>query len=420
VADAPKSSSSKPGESVRMKAPLEGIRIVDMTSVVVGPLCTQMLADYGADVIKIEAPPGGDIARTLAGRGVTELMSGKFVHLNRNKRSLALDLKKPGGKEALQRLLQVSDVLVWNVRPPAMARLGFSYADVKAINPKIVYVGMFGFGQDGRYRNKPAYDSIIQGSAGVAALNHLALGEPRYLPMVMADRSVGLIATQMILLALFHRERTGEGSAIEIPMFENMAKYVLEEHMYLKTFEPPLGPAADPRLIDPNAKPLKTKDSWVCITANTNAQAFAVFDAIGRPELKEDPRFNSVAARFKNVRDYFAIRAEGLLQKTTAEWVEIFDRMDVPAMPYHTLDSLMQDPHLAEVGFFQEVAHPTEGTIRNMRLPNKTSFSPRTELQGAPKLGQHSVDVLREAGLDEREIAALVANGGVIDGRLGK
>ncbi len=408
------------GKADKMKAPLEGIRVVDMTSVVVGPLCTQTLADYGADVIKIEAPPGGDIARTLAGRGVTPLMSGKFVHLNRNKRSLALDLKKPGGKEALQRLLRISDVLVWNVRPPAMKRLGLAYDDVKAVNPKIVYVGMFGFGQDGRYRSKPAYDSIIQGSAGVAALNHLALGEPRYLPMVMADRSVGLIATQMILLALFHRERTGEGAAIEIPMFENMAKYVLEEHMYLKTFEPPLGPAADPRLIDPNARPLKTRDSWVCITANTNAQAFAVFDAIGRPELKDDPRFNSVAARFKNVRDYFAIRAEGLLQKTTAEWVEIFDRVDVPAMPYHTLDSLMEDPHLDDVGFFQRIDHPTEGSIRNMRLPNKTSFSPRAQVQGAPKLGQHSVEVLQEAGLDARAIEALIENGGVIDGRLGK
>src|SRR5690606_10132556 len=387
---------------------------------VVGPLCTQTLADYGADVIKIEVPPNGDIARTLAGRAVTPLMSAKFIHLNRNKRSLALDLKKPGGKEALQRLLRISDVLVWNVRPPAMARLGLAYEDVKAINPRIIYVGMFGFGQDGRYRNKPAYDSIIQGSAGVAALNHMATGEPRYLPMVMADRSVGLIATQMILLALFHRERTGEGSAIEIPMFENMAKYVLEEHMYLKTFEPPLGPVGDPRLIDPNARPLKTKDSWVCISANTNAQAFAVFEAIGRPELKDDPRFNTVAARFKNVRDYFAIRAEGLLQKTTAEWMEIFDRLDVPAMPYHTLDSLMEDPHLAEIGFFQLREHPTEGKIRNMRLPNKTSFSARTEWERAPKLGQHSVEVLREAGLDEAEIAALIDNGGTIDGRLQK
>jgi len=401
-----------------MKAPLEGIRVVDMTSVVVGPLCTQTLADYGADVIKIEAPPGGDIARTLAGRGVTPLMSGKFLHLNRNKRSLALDLKKPGGKEALRRLLAIADVLVWNIRPPAMARLGLSYEDVKAINPRIVYVGMFGFGQDGRYRDKPAYDSIIQGSAGVAALNHMATGEPLYLPIVMADRTVGLIATQMILMALYHREKTGEGASIQIPMFENMAKYVLEEHMYLKTFDPPLGPVADPRLMDPNAKPLKTKDSWICISANTNDQAFGIFEAIGRPELKDDPRFNTVANRFKNVREYFAIRAEGLKQKTTAEWIEILDRLDVPAMPYHTLDSLMEDPHLAEVGFFQTVEHPTEGRIRNMRLPNKTSFSARREFRGAPKIGQQSVDVLRDAGLSEEEIRALIANGGVIDGRL--
>ena len=403
-----------------MKAPLEGIRVVDMTSVVVGPLCTQMLADYGADVIKIEAPPGGDIARSLAGRAVTPLMSGKFIHLNRNKRSLALDLKKEGGLAALKRLLDVSDVLVWNIRPPAMARLGLSYEQVKAVNPQLIYVGMFGFGQDGRYKNKPAYDSIIQGAGGVAALNHMANGEPRYLPIVMADRTVGLIATQMILLALFHRSRSGEGASLEIPMFENMAKFVLEEHMYLKTFEPPLGPVADPRLMDPNAKPLPTKDSWICISANTNAQAFAIFEAIGRPELKDDPRFNSVAARFKNVREYFAIRAEGLRQKTTAEWVEILDRLDVPAMPYHTLDTLMDDPHLADAGFFQLVDHPTEGKIRNMRLPNKTSFNARRQMMGAPKLGQHSVEVLRDAGLADAEIQVLIGSSAVIDGRLGR
>jgi len=401
-----------------MKSPLEGIRVVDMTSVVVGPLCTQMLADYGADVIKIEAPPGGDIARTIAGRGVTPLMSGKFMHLNRNKRSLALDLKKPGGKEALRCLLETSDVLVWNIRPPAMARLGLSYEEVKAINPKIIYVGMFGFGQDGRYRNKPAYDAIIQGSAGIAGLNHRAYGEPRYLPIVMADRTVGLIATQMILLALYHRSATGEGSAIEIPMFENMAKFVLEEHMYLQTFDPPLGKMGDPRLMDPNATPLKTKDSWICISANTNDQAFAIFEAIGRPELKDDPRFCSVAARFENVKEYFAIRATGLKEKTTAEWIEILDRLDVPAMPYNTLESLMKDPHLADAGFFQTLEHPTEGKVRNMRLPNKTSFAARAEIKGAPKLGQHSIDVLRDAGLSEADIQALLDQGGVIDGRL--
>lgn len=402
-----------------MKTPLGGVRIVDMTSVVVGPLCTQMLADYGADVIKVEAPPAGDLARSIAGAAVTPLMSAKFIHLNRNKRSLALDLKKPRAMDAFKRLLKVSDVLIWNIRPPAMKRLGLSYEEVKAINPRIIYVGMFGFGQDGRYRDKPAYDSIIQGSVGIAALNHMAYGVPRYLPIVMADRSVGLIATQMVLLALYHRGVTGEGSAIEIPMFENMAKYVLEEHMYLKTFDPPLGSVADPRLMDSNATPLKTNDSWICISANTNQQAFAIFEAIGRPELKDDPRFNSVAARFKNVSEYFAIRAEGLKQKTTGEWVEILDRLDVPAMPYHTLESLMQDPHLADAGFIQTIDHPYEGRIRNLRLPNKTSFSARAPVEGAPKFGQHSAEVLRDAGLDDAEVAALISAGAVIDGRLG-
>ena len=402
-----------------MTAPLAGIRVIDMTSVVVGPLATQTLADYGADVIKLEAP-GGDLVRNMAGRAITPNMSGKFLHLNRNKRSLVLDLKKPAAHAALLRLLEGADVLIWNVRPPAMARLKLSYEDVRRVNPKIIYCGMFGFGQDGRYRDKPAYDSIIQGSAGVAALHHMATGEPRYVPMVMADRSVGLITVQMILLALFHRSRTGEASSIELPMFENMANYVLTEHMVLQTFEPPLGPCGDPRLLDPEQRPLPTKDSFICISANTNAQAFALFDAIGRPELKTDPRFNSVTARFKHVKEYFAVRAQHLRAKTTAEWVEIFDRHDVPAMPYHTLDSLMHDPHLADVGFFELKDHPTEGRIRNMKLPNKFSAGARSDYLPAPKLGQHSVEVLREAGLSAADIEALIASGATLDGRLQK
>ena len=304
--------------------PLEGIRVVDLTSVVVGPLATQILADHGADVIKVESP-GGDLGRTIGGLGVTPGMGPKFLHLNRNKRSLVLDLKKAAGHQALLRLIERADVLVWNVRPASMARMKLGYDDVRAVNPKIIYCGMFGFGQRGRYRQKPAYDSIIQGSAGIAALYHRAAGEPRYLPMVMADKTVGLIAVQMILMALFQRERTGEGQSIEIPMFENMAAFVLSEHMYMKTFDPPRGQTGDPRLLDPQAKPLATKDGWICVSANTNAQAFALFDAIGRAELKTDPRFNSVAARFRNVGEYFRIRAEALKEKTTAEWLEIFD-----------------------------------------------------------------------------------------------
>ncbi|MDB5904791.1 MAG: CoA transferase [Betaproteobacteria bacterium] len=399
--------------------PLEGVRIVDLTSVVVGPLATQILADHGAEVIKVESP-GGDLGRTIGGLGVTPGMGPKFLHLNRNKRSIVLDLKKPEGYQALMKLIERADVLVWNVRPDSMARMKLSYDDVRAVNPKIIYCGMFGFGQGGRYRRKPAYDSIIQGSAGVAALNHRALGEPRFLPMVIADKTVGLIAVQMMLMALFSRERTGEGQAIEIPMFENMAAFVLSEHMYMKTFDPPRGPTGDPRLLDPQAKPLATRDGWICISANTNAQAFAFFDGIGRPELKTDPRFDSIAARFRNVGEYFRIRAESLKEKTTAQWLEIFDACDVPAMPYHTLDSLMEDPHLQEVGLFQRIEHPTEGSIVNMDLPNKLSRGARSDFNPAPKIGQHSVEILREVGYSDSDIDAFVAGKVTVDGRIQK
>lgn len=399
--------------------PLEGIRVIDLTSVVVGPLATQTLADYGAEVIKVESP-AGDLGRTIGGLGVTPGMGPKFLHLNRNKRSIVLDLKKPAGYEALTKLIERSDVLVWNVRPTSMQRMKLGHDDVRAMNPRIIYCGMFGFGQDGRYREKPAYDSIIQGSAGVAALYHRAAGEPRYLPMVMADKTVGLIAVQMILMALFHRERTGEAQAIEIPMFENMATFVLSEHMYLKTFQPPRGPTGDPRLLDPQAKPLQTKDGWICVSANTQAQAFALFDAIGRPELKTDERFSTIAARFRNVGEYFRIRAEALKEKTTAEWLEIFDHSDVPAMPYHTLDSLMEDPHLQDVGLFATIEHPTEGNVINMTLPNKLSKGARSDFTPAPKLGQHSVEILGEIGYSDQDIARMVESKVTVDGRIRK
>ncbi|MEQ1773297.1 MAG: CoA transferase, partial [Burkholderiales bacterium] len=385
----------------------------------VGPLATQIMADHGADVIKVEAP-SGDIVRSLAGKGRNPNMSGKFLHLNRNKRSIALDLKKPAAYDALLKILSSADVMVWNMRPPAMKRLKLTYEDVSKVNPKIITCGMYGFGQDGRYKNKPAYDSIIQGSGGIAALYHMATGEPRYLPMVVADRTVGLIAVQMILMALYHRERTGEGQAIELPMFENIVKATLEEHMYLRTFVPPTGEKCgemgDPRLIDPQSRPLPTKDGYISISANTDAQAFAVFDAFGKPELKTDPRLCNVAARFKNTAFYFATRAEGLKQKTTKEWIEIFDRTDVPAMPFQTLDQILEDPHLKDIGFFETIEHPTEGKIINMKLPNKLSRGARTDFRHAPKIGQQTVEILREAGFSDNDIDALTKSGAAVDG----
>ena len=399
--------------------PLEGVSIIDMTSVVVGPLATQILADHGAEVIKVETR-SGDLVRNMNGKSVTPGMGAKFLHLNRNKRSIVLDLKNPDGHAALLKLIARADVLVWNVRPPSMARMKLSYDDVCKVNPGIIYCDIFGFGQDGRYRDKPAYDSIIQGSGGMAALNHRAAGEPRYLPMVVADKTVGLIAVQMICMALYRKSKTGEGCSIEIPMFENLAKFVLEEHMYLKTFDPPLGETGDPRLLDPLNKPIPTKDSWICISANTNKQAFAFFDAIGRPELKTDPRFSSVQARFANVAEYFDVRMNGLQTRPTAEWLKIFDDNDVPAMPYHTLDSLLEDPHLQDAGFFEMKDHPTEGRTRSMRLPNKWSCGTREGWSPAPKLGEQSVEILREAGLSEADIQKLITDGATLDGRLGK
>ena len=273
-----------------MGGALAGIRVVDLTTVVVGPTATLFLADYGADVIKVEAP-GGDLLRTLGGKSNSGQLSGKFTHFNRNKRSLALDLKREEGREALHRLLATADVFIANVRPAALARLGLDAEALRSRYPRLVVCNLMGFGSAGRYRDRPAYDTIIQGFAGVTDTNRRALGEPRFVPMVFADHIVGLIATQCIIAALFQRDRTGEGQAIEVPMFENVAAFVLAEHMGDLSFVPPRGPSGDLRVLDPLGKPVATKDGYICVSANTDAQAFALFDAIGRPELKSDPAF---------------------------------------------------------------------------------------------------------------------------------
>ena len=389
---------------------LAGIRVIDLTSVVIGPLCTQILADHGADVIKVESPEG-DIARHLGGRGRTPGMAPKFLHLNRNKRSICLDLKPPSGLAALLRLLESADVMTWNVRPASMARLKLAYDDVCKVNPKIIYCGMFGFGQRGRYAAVPAYDPIIQGSAGVAGLYEKAFGEPRYVPYVLADRTGGLIAVQMIAMALFHRERSGLGQSIEVPMFENMATQVLTEHLYNRTYVPPIGEAGDPRLLNEFYAPSKTLDGYLALSANTDAQVFPLFDAMGLSHLRTDPRFCDVAARFKNVHENYRLRAEGLKKQTTAYWLELCRRHDIPAAPYHTLESLIDDPHLADVGLLRQREHPTEGAILDLVPANTLSGGARSDWLPAPHLGEQTEAILREAGFAAAEIAALVAEG---------
>ena len=390
--------------------PLAGVRVVDLTTVVVGPICSRTLADYGADVIKVEAP-GGDLLRTMAEGNRNPSMSGKFINFNRNKRSIVLDLKKPQGHAALLRLIARADVFVSNVRPEGLARAGLDHASLAKDNPKLIHCSILAFGRGGRYFNRPAYDPVIQSLSGVAGTIARATGEPRFVPMVMSDHTSGLIAAQCIGFALYRREKTGKGEAIDVPMLENMASFVSSEHLGAATFDPAVGPTGDGRLLSPNYRPLPTKDGYITIRPNTNPQAFAFFDAIGRPELKTDPRFNSAAARTKNAPAYFEVQKEGLDQKTTDEWVELFDKLDVPAARYNSIDDLLTDPHLKDVGFYKEEDHPTEGRLRRTRLANIFSGGAREDETHAPRLGEHTREVLAEAGYAPGEIDDLLAAG---------
>ncbi|MSP76739.1 MAG: CoA transferase [Rhodospirillaceae bacterium] len=394
-----------------MSGPLSGVRVVDLTTVVVGPICTRTLADYGAEVIKVEAP-GGDLLRTMAEGHRTPGMSGKFINFNRNKRSIVLDLKKPDGHAALLRLIQRADVFVSNVRPEALARAGLDHASLAKLNAKLIHCSILAFGRGGRYYNRPAYDPIVQSLSGVAGTLARATGEPRFVPMVMSDHTSGLIAAQCIGFALYRREKTGKGEAIDVPMLENMASFVSSEHLGAATFEPPVGPTGDGRLLSPNYRPLPTKDGYITVRPNTNAQALAFFDAIGRPELKTDPRFNSAAARTRNAAAYFVVQKEGLPQKTTDEWVELFDKLDVPAARYNSIDDLLTDPHLDDVGFFRMEEHPSEGRIRRTKLANSFSGGARENETHAPRTGEHTREILGETGYSEAEIDALLASGG--------
>jgi crotonobetainyl-CoA:carnitine CoA-transferase CaiB-like acyl-CoA transferase len=390
--------------------PLAGVRVIDLTTVVVGPICTRTLADYGADVIKVEAP-GGDLLRTMAEGSRNAGMSGKFINFNRNKRSIELDIKKPKGLEALLRLIERADVFVSNVRPEGLARAGLDYESLAKRNPKLIHCSILAFGRGGRYFNRPAYDPVIQSLSGVAGTIARATGEPRFVPMVMSDHVSGLIAAQAIGFALFRREKTGRGEAIDVPMLENMASFVASEHLGAKTFDPPVGPSGDGRLLSPNYRPVPTKDGYVTVRPNTNAQAFAFFDAIGRPELKTAPRFDSAASRTKNAKDYFEVQATSLGGKTTDEWVDLFDKLDVPAARYNSIDELLTDPHLQDVAFFRDEEHPSEGKIRRTKLANVFSGGAREEEGHAPLLGEHTREILAEVGYDDATIKDILATG---------
>ncbi|MCM3562699.1 CaiB/BaiF CoA transferase family protein [Hydrogenophaga intermedia] len=399
----------KSAEQEPAPGPLAGVRIVDLTSVVMGPFASQILADLGADVIKVEAPEG-DTVRYI-GPSRSDGMGPMYLALNRNKRSIVLDLRHPDGLAALKRLIAGADVLLFNIRPESMRRLGLGYDEVAAVNPRIIYCGAYGFGENGRYAGKPALDDLIQGAVGLPSLVGRVTGEPRYLPTNLCDRTTGLTAVYSVTSALYARERTGRGQAIEVPMFETMAQFVLSDHMYGQTFDPPLADAGYVRLLAKDRRPCRTRDGFICVLIYIDRHWKNFCEMLGRQEMLNDPRFLRMSDRTRNVDALYAFVAEQIAQRTTAEWMEALALADIPAAPMHTPATLMDDPHLADVGFFRWVEHPSEGRIRSMDVPGTWSGTPPAVRRHAPLLGENTCEVLAEAGYSAMDIERLLGSG---------
>jgi crotonobetainyl-CoA:carnitine CoA-transferase CaiB-like acyl-CoA transferase len=393
-----------------MSGPLDGVRVLDLTTVVMGPYATQILADFGADVIKVE-PPDGDVMR-YAWPFRNPGMGHIFLNANRNKRSIVLDLKQAPAREACLALAKQTDVVVYNIRPQAMARLRLSYEDLRKENPRIIYVGCFGYSQRGPYAAKAAYDDLIQGAAGIPWLLHKQGAEmPRYAPIIVADRSVGQQVASAVSAALYHREKSGKGQRVDVPMFEHLLQIVLGEHLGGYTFEPQHGEAGYARMLAPDRRPYRTKDGHVCALIYNDKQWRAFFDVIGQPERFKDPKFSNQEVRSKHYPEAYAFVAEELKKRSTAEWLEALERADIPVQRMNSIDDIVADPHLAATGYFRTVEHPTEGSLKSMAVPSEWSESPPELRRHAPRLGEHTREVLGEAGFSEDEIDALVRSG---------
>lgn len=392
--------------------PLAGVRVLDLTSVVLGPYATQMLGDLGADVIKVE-PPEGDTTRYTGPRRHHD-MASLFMGINRNKRSLVLDLKQPAAQAVLLRLVDSADVFVHNIRPQKLEPLGLGADALLARNPRLVYAGIHGWREDGPYSGRPAYDDIIQGLCGIAALMDQLTGEPRYAPTIICDKTCGLMTSQAILAALYHREKTGRGQFIEIPMFETMVSFLMVEHLHGRTFVPEQGGLGYSRVLAPWRRPYRTADGFLCMLAYTDAQWRRFWTEVGRPEMMADPRFVSMAERSRNIDDVYRLAGEQLTSRTTAEWIKVFDKLEIPAGPVKTLEQVMDDPHLNAIGFLRHMQHPTEGEVVMPDVPVRFTASPGAIDRLPPRLGEHGREILSELGLRPDEIDALAKGGGLV------
>ncbi|MGH8686081.1 MAG: CaiB/BaiF CoA transferase family protein [Burkholderiales bacterium] len=393
-----------------MPGPLDGVRVLDLTTVVMGPFATQILADLGADVVKVE-PPEGDIMRYVWPFR-TQGMGHIYLNANRNKRGIVLDLKQPAAREACLALAAKTDVLVYNIRPQAMARLKLGYEDLRAVNPRIIYVGCFGYSQRGPYAAKAAYDDLIQGAAGLPWLAREAGADaPRYTPVIIADRSVGLHTANAVSAALYAREKTGKGQRVDVPMFESLLQSVLGEHLGGDTFVPQLGESGYRRMLTPYRRPYATKDGYVCVLIYNDKHWKTFFEMIGRPDMALDARFASPEGRSRNYDAVYGFVADEILKQATAHWLEAFERADIPVQRMNSLEDILHDPHLEATGYFTPVEHPSEGTLLSMKVPSEWSETEPAHRRHAPRLGEHTREVLREAGYDDAAIERLIADG---------
>ena len=391
-----------------MSGPLSGIRVVDLTSALLGPLATQTLGDMGADVIKVE-PSEGDPIRAL-GPSRHPGMGAYFLNINRNKKSVALDLKRLAARAALLKLVETADVFVHNMRLAAIERLGLDYRAVSRCNPRIVYAAATGFRKDGAYRDRPSFDDIIQGESGLAVLNGGAVGEPRYVPMAVSDKICGYVLASAIGMALFQRERNGEGQEVHVPMLETMVAFNLADHLWHGALAEPEKGVGYPRMLTEHHRPFPTKDGHICILATTDLQSRHLFEAIDCPELAEDERFATLARRTDNIGALYEIVIERMRQRTTVEWRERLDRFDVPNGVVTGLEGLLADPYLAETGFFERVEHPSEGKMLTMAVPVAFSGTPGDSFRRPPpRLGEHTRSVLAELGYSDAEIGEITA-----------
>ncbi len=392
-----------------MAGPLAGVRILDLTTVILGPFATQILAGLGAEVIKVESPEGDDMRHVVPMRSPG--MGHIYLHLNRGKKSLVLDLKHPKAREALLRLVPGADVFISNIRPQALERLRLDYASLSAIQPRLIYVNCCGFSPRGPSAGRPAYDDLLQGTAGMSwLLQKYTGGEPGYAPTALADRVTGLNAAYAVCAALYAREKTGRGQCVDVPMLDAIAQFILGDHMGGLTFAPPRGDPGYARFLTRHRRPYRTKDGYLCVLIYNDKQWRSFFAAIGDPEgIERDRRFSTHTNRAASIDEVYAWVAETMQTRTTAEWRELLEKADIPNAPMNSPAELLADPDLAATGFLTLEEHPTEGRMHVMGTPTAWSATPPDGASPAPRLGEHSAALLAEAGYSEEEIRALAA-----------